>query len=108
VFLDLAIEFAARHAFNEVARAALLFATVPVTFGISLWTWSLIEVPCIELSRSSAWRFKVGSLVQTVFAWANPIELDSFRFSPNAVEFFTWQPKGTGNKCVCATSFKTS
>jgi peptidoglycan/LPS O-acetylase OafA/YrhL len=69
VFLDLAVEASRRMALGEGGRAALLFATIPVTIAVSLLTSALVEVPWISFSRSAAWRGKVRDFVARSTTW---------------------------------------
>lgn len=69
VFLDLAAEAARRMALGEGGRAALLFATIPVTLAVSLFTWKQVEAPCVAFARSAAWRSTVRGFVARITAW---------------------------------------
>jgi peptidoglycan/LPS O-acetylase OafA/YrhL len=56
VFIDLATEASRRYAIGGSARLALLFATVPVTIGVSLLTWRHVEAPFIKFARAPVWK----------------------------------------------------
>ena len=63
VFLGLAAEIARRLGSSADVRVMLLFASVPVTLAVSLWTYRLVEAPWVAFSRSASWRDKVARLV---------------------------------------------
>lgn len=56
VFIDLAVLLCAHLALSGIARIGVLFATVPITIGVSLLTWRYVESPMIEFARTRKWR----------------------------------------------------
>ncbi|MEP7061394.1 MAG: acyltransferase [Betaproteobacteria bacterium] len=56
VFIDLAVVLCGYLALHGYLRVGALFATVPVTVGVSLLTWRYVEAPMIEYARARRWR----------------------------------------------------
>ena len=61
-FIDLVLGANYRWHFEGGAKALLLCATVPITLMVSFMTYHLIEAPIIAMSKSTAWRQKLGVL----------------------------------------------
>ena len=67
-FIDLALIATSRWGLGATTKFVLLYATIPVTLGISILTYRVIEAPIIAFSKSAPWRSRLRLFVQRLSA----------------------------------------